>query len=139
VRIAVPPVIIAIVLAGTYDGWIDAFIVAIVVAALALWQANLIRRIPLPVRWALYIRGLPALPRLLAATLIGYLLSVLVLVPLWGIAAGVRLLMVGSLLTLLVFNVLFPPLPVVQANDGTSTPTLPTTQTTATGATDVGT
>jgi len=113
VRMAVPPVIITMVLAGTYDGWVDAFVVAIVVAVLALWQANLIQRIPIPVNWALYVRRTPALLRLLAATLIGYLISAAILLPLWSLASGVRLLMVGSLLTLLVFNVLFPPLPVV--------------------------
>jgi hypothetical protein len=115
VRIAVPPVVIALLLAGTYDSWIDAVIVALVVAALSVWRARLIRFIPLPSRWALTIRRIPTLIRLAIAPFIAYWLSSAVLVPLWNIntTQGLRPVMLGSLLTLLVFYILFPPLPVL--------------------------
>jgi hypothetical protein len=114
VRIVIPPVVIAMLLAGTYESWVDAIIVAVVVAVLGLWRSRLIRIIPLPSQWSLTIRRIPSLIRLAIAPFIGYWLSTLVLTPMWTNAAfGLRPVMIGSLLTLLVFYVLFPPLPVV--------------------------
>lgn len=122
VRLAVPPVVIALLLAGTYDSWIDAVIVALVVGVLGMWRARLIRIIPLPSQWSLTIRKIPTLIRLVIAPFIAYWLSSIVLVPMWDIntTQGLRPVMLGSLLTLLVFYILFPPLPVVPGN--TSTP-----------------
>jgi len=114
VRVAIAAAVVTLVLTGTYDGWLDAIIAAIVIGVLALWQANLVHRIPVPMKWALSVRKVPPLIRLLGAIFIGYLLSALLLAPLWNAFGGVRLLMVGSLLSLLVFNLLFPPLPVGQ-------------------------
>lgn len=113
VRVAVPPVIIAMVLSGTYDSWADAILVALLTGALGVWRARLIRLIPMPVGWALAIRRIPALVRLLAAPVIGYLLSTALLTPLWSYTSGLRPVLLGALLTLLVFYLLFPPLPVV--------------------------
>ncbi|HVG00608.1 MAG TPA: hypothetical protein VND68_12280 [Chloroflexia bacterium] len=114
VRIVIPPVVIAMLLAGTYDGWLDAIIVAAVVAVLGLWRSRIIRIIPLPSRWSLTIRRIPSLIRLAAAPFIGYWLATLVITPMWtNTAQGLRPVMIGSLVTLIVFYVLFPPLPVV--------------------------
>ncbi|HEY0070099.1 MAG TPA: hypothetical protein VGE04_09055 [Chloroflexia bacterium] len=123
VRTAVPPVVITMTLAGTYDGWQDAVIVALMVAVLGLWRSRLIRLIPLPSQWSLTIRRIPALIRLAVAPFIGYWLSSIVLTPMWSTTNGLRPVMFGSLLTLLVFYVLFPPLPVVR---GTAPQTQPT-------------
>jgi hypothetical protein len=114
VRVVIPPVVIAMLLAGTYDGWLDAIIVAAVAAVLGLWRSRLIRIIPLPSRWSLTIRRIPALIRLAAAPFIGYWLATIVITPMWtNTAQGLRPVMLGSLVTLIVFYVLFPPLPVV--------------------------
>ncbi len=113
VRIVIPSVVIAMLLAGTYEAWVDAIIVAVVVAVLGLWRSRIIRIIPLPSQWSLTIRRIPTLMRLAIAPFIGYLLSTIVLTPMWNGAMGLRPVMIGSLLTLLVFYVLFPPLPVV--------------------------
>lgn len=124
VRVVIPPVIIALVLAGTYDGWIDAIIVALVVAVLSLWRSRLIRIIPLPSQWSLTIRRIPSLIRLAAAPFIGYWLSTILLTPLWvPTQTSLRPVMLGSLLTLLVFYVLFPPLPVVSGQTQQAQPT----------------
>ncbi len=113
VRVIIPPVVIAMLLAGTYESWIDAIIVAAVVAVLGLWRSRLIRIIPLPSQWSLMIRRIPSLIRLAIAPFLGYLLATAVITPMWSGALGLRPVMLGSLLTLLVFYVLFPPLPVV--------------------------
>lgn len=114
VRVVIPPVVIAMLLAGTYDGWLDAIIVAAVAAVLGLWRSRLIRIIPLPSQWSLTIRRIPALIRLAAAPFIGYWLATIVITPMWtNTAQGLRPVMLGSLVTLIVFYVLFPPLPVV--------------------------
>ena len=113
-RAIIPPVVITLLLAGTYDGWLDAVIVAAVAAVLGLWRSRLIRIIPLPSRWSLTIRRFPSLIRLAAAPFIGYVLATVVITPMWtNTAQGLRPVMFGSLVTLIVFYVLFPPLPVL--------------------------
>ncbi|HEX8600565.1 MAG TPA: hypothetical protein VF952_18880 [Chloroflexia bacterium] len=112
-RIVIPSVVIAMLLAGTYEAWVDAIIVAVVVAVLGLWRSRIIRIIPLPSQWSLTIRRIPSLIRLAIAPFLGYLLATVVITPMWNGAFGLRPVMIGSLLTLLVFYVLFPPLPVV--------------------------
>jgi hypothetical protein len=61
--------------------------------------------------------------RLAIAPFIGYWLSTIVLTPMWSGAFGLRPVMIGSLLTLLVFYVLFPPLPVVSGSTPQPQPT----------------
>jgi hypothetical protein len=108
------------VLAGTYESWFDVLVAALVIGAIGAWRANLVRMISLPAQWALAIRRVHPLLRLLAAVLIGYVVSALVVATLWGPVGGLRLLMIGSLLTLIVFNLVFPPLPVTQPQQGPS-------------------
>lgn len=125
VRVAVATFVLTLVLAGTYEGWFDALFAVMVIGLLGWWRANLIRRIPVPVKWALMVRSVSPLLRLLGAMFVGYGLTTMVLTPFWGAFGGLRLLMIGSLLTLVVFNLLFPPLPVVpvvQAPQGTAVP-----------------
>ena len=122
VRVAIATLVLTLVLAGTYEGWLDAIVAALVIGLLGLWRANLISRIPVPVKWALLVRNVHPLLRLLGATLAGYVLTIIVVAPFWSAFSGLRLLLVGSLLTLLIFNVLFPPLPVVQPTQKVETP-----------------
>jgi hypothetical protein len=132
VRVAIATTTVTLVLAGTYDGWLDALIVAVVTAVIGLWRANLIHRVPVPVSWALMVRRVPPIYRLLAAPVIGYVVSIVVLAPLTIVASGLRLVMFGSLITLVVFNALFPPLPVSTTKDqapGISDQPLPATPT----------
>ncbi len=115
VRVAVATTVLTMVLAGTFEGWLDTLVVALLIGAIGAWRANLIRQIPVPERWALAIRKVHPLLRLLGATFIAYLLSTIVVAGLWNTWSGLRLLMIGALLTLIVFNAIFPPLPVMQA------------------------
>lgn len=112
VRVAIASTVVTILLAGTYESWLDLLVAGLVIGAIGVWRSNLISKIPIPMGWALSVRRIHPMLRLLGATLAGYLISTLVVATLWGPAGGVRLLMIGSLLTLIVFNILFPPLPV---------------------------
>ena len=114
VRVAIASTALTILLAGTYEGWFDLFVAALVIGLIGAWRANLLRQIPIPMQWAYRVRQIHPLLRLLAATLIGFLITTLMVAPFWGAAGGIRLLMIGSLLTLIIFNLLFPPLPVLE-------------------------
>jgi membrane protein required for beta-lactamase induction len=94
------------------------------VAVLSLWRSRLIRIIPMPSQWSLTIRRIPSLIRLAAAPFIGYWLATILITPMWvPTQTSLRPVMLGSLLTLLVFYVLFPPLPVVPGQTQETQPT----------------
>lgn len=116
VRVAVASAIVTLVLAGTYEGWFDALLVAVITGVIGIWRAGLIKQIPIPVAWATWVRRWPALVRLVAASLIGYVLANQVLTSFWystnSGSTGLRPVLLGALLTLVAFHLLFPPLPV---------------------------
>lgn len=114
VRVAIASTLLTIILAGTYESWFDLFISALIIGLIGAWRANLLRQIPIPMQWAYRVRQFHPMLRLLVATLAGFLLTTFVVAPFWGGSGGIRLLMIGSLLTLIIFNLLFPPLPVME-------------------------
>ncbi|MEO5951808.1 MAG: hypothetical protein ABIQ44_04990 [Chloroflexia bacterium] len=118
VRVAIASTVLTIILAGTYESWFDLFISALVIGLIGAWRTNLLRQIPIPMQWAFRVRQFHPMLRLLAATLAGFLLTTFVVAPFWGASGGIRLLMIGSLLTLIIFNLLFPPLPVMEDRSG---------------------
>jgi hypothetical protein len=122
VRVVIATTVLTIILTGTYESWFDVLISALIIGLVGAWRANLIRMIPIPAKWALMIRRYPPLLRLLAAVMIGYVLSAIIVAGLWGPLGGLRLLMIGSLLTLIVFNLVFPPLPVMPPQQPTPQP-----------------
>ncbi len=95
---------ITLLLAGAYSGWLDALLVAIVVTGLALWQRGMGR---LPGSWAAAVVRVPAIIRFLVAILAGYWLASITVQRLWS-TGTFRPILLGALVTLAVFLVLFP-------------------------------
>lgn len=109
VRIGLGSAGTTLLLAGLYTSWIDAPLVAGVTAALGVWRAGLIAS--LPPAWARVVLGVPAMVRFAAATLLGYLLARVVVEPSWDTMRATdsfRPMLIGALLTLVTFYLLFP-------------------------------
>jgi hypothetical protein len=123
IRVAIASAVVTLVLAGTYEDWVDGILVAVITGLIGMWRAGLIRLIPVPAGWALRVRRYPPLTRLLAASAIGYALTGLTLIPFWlnletaSFTQGLRPVLLGALLTLVAFHILFPPLPVAKGPD----------------------
>lgn len=118
VRVIIGAVMVTMLLAGTYTGWIDAVLVAAAVTAVGAWRAGLIGMFP-PGLVAL-IRRIPALVRFVAAPSLGYMVSYVLINSLWSLGSF-RPVMIGSLVTLCFFFVLFPRAPAALAVPGRQT------------------
>lgn len=105
VRVGLDAVMITLLMAGMYVGWIDAVFVALAVAALGAWRYGLIGKVP--AGWAALVRKVPALVRYAVAPLVGYLLAYAVLTLFWRLGTF-RPVTLGALLTLAMFYLLFP-------------------------------
>lgn len=118
VRIGIASLAVTLLLAGTYVSWADAVIVMVASVVLGVWHARLI--IILPSGWTTVMHRVPALLRLVAAPLVGYVLANIVIGIFWR-TESFRPVMLGALLTLVVFHLFFPPRPAIRSNDGRET------------------
>ena len=117
-RIAIASLVVTLLLAGTYVSWTDALIVMVASVFLSAWHARLIGI--LPPGWATVMHKVPALLRLAAAPLVGYVLANIVIGIFWR-TQSFRPVMLGALLTLVVFYLFFPPRPAVRSDNGRGT------------------
>lgn len=104
-RVLMATLAVILLLAGTYESWIDAGLVAIMVGFLGSWRARILWQPP--DSWTSLTGRVPALVRFAMATLIGFFLARLAIGTMWD-TQGLRPVMVGALLTLVVFYLLFP-------------------------------
>jgi hypothetical protein len=103
-RVVLTSSVVTLLFSGIYEGWIDALLVAAATAGLELWRAGVLGH--LPDWWEQAVFRVPALFRFVAALFVGSLLSLLVVLPAAGISW--RPLLIGVLLTLVMFYLLFP-------------------------------
>jgi len=109
-RVALVTGVVTLLFSGMYDYsrgfaelWKDAAIVATATAV-----ACLSRVVPIiPRNWAAALIRTPALLRFVAAALLGYLLAYIIAVLFWS-TGSFRIVLAGALLTMAVFQVLFP-------------------------------
>jgi len=111
VRVGLVSVVITFLLSGIYEGWVDALIVAITTAILGAWRAGLFGTVLSG--WANMVNKVPALLRFGVGLLLGYVIAHPILHLFWGIG-GFRPVLLGALLTLVVFHLLFPPQPLAR-------------------------
>lgn len=94
----------ALLLGGMYQSWLDALAVGIVFVALNAWSAGLLGGIPKA--WTRAAQRVPALVRVGVVVGVGYVVSNLAL-GLW-VTDSFRPVLLGSLLTVSLFYLLFP-------------------------------
>jgi hypothetical protein len=104
-RIVLRSVVITVVLAGIYQQWMDALLVAIVVIFFEIWRAGLVAR--LPEWWKRAVFKMPPLFRFVIALVLGYLLSHWIITRQWR-GDTFRPVLWASISTLLLFYFLFP-------------------------------
>jgi hypothetical protein len=104
---------LALLLAGTYRGWFDAFFVLAITGVLGVWRAGLLFRVP--AWWERAVARIPAVIRYAAAVLVGYWLTA----SLYRGRAPTSFapLLFGALLTVAIVVVLFPPRTSIAAGD----------------------
>jgi hypothetical protein len=105
VRIILRSAVITLVLAGIYQQWIDALLVAIVIIFFDTWRAGLIAYFP--EWWEQTITKLPALLRLVTALSFGFVLSYWIITRQWS-GDTFRPVLWATVSTLLIFYFLFP-------------------------------
>lgn len=105
VRVTLAAIVVTLVLAGTYVTTADAIVVLAAVAALKAWRGGLLGS--LPVWWSGTMRKVPALARLIIAPALGFVLAGIIIRLFWS-TGSMRPVMIGALLTLVIFHLLFP-------------------------------
>jgi hypothetical protein len=105
-RVALAAIVATLMLAGTYVTRWDALAVLVVIAAVKAWRAGLLGAPP--GWWIQTVTRAPVLVRFIVAPLLGYVLARTILTVFWS-RASLRPVMLGAVLTLIVFQVLFPP------------------------------
>jgi hypothetical protein len=106
VRVALATIVTTVMLAGTYVTRWDALVVLAVIALVKAWRAGLLGS--MPGWWVQTVSRAPVLVRFIVAPLLGYILARTILSLFWS-SASLRPVMLGAVLTLIVFQVLFPP------------------------------
>lgn len=106
VRVALAAITVTLLLAGTYGNFFDAFVVLVTITTLKAWRSGLFGTFPR--WWNDATARIPALLRFILAPLIGYALAHAVVAVFWR-TDSLRPVMLGALLTLMVFQMLFPP------------------------------
>ena len=104
-RIILRSVVMTLVLAGIYQQWIDALLVAILIIFFEAWRAGLIARFP--EWWERAVMKVPALLRFGTALLFGFLLSQWIITRQWR-GDTFRPVLWATVSTLLIFYFLFP-------------------------------
>jgi hypothetical protein len=104
-RIILRSAVITLVLAGIYQQWIDALLVAIVIIFFEVWRAGLIGT--LPEWWERSVIRVPALLRFGTALFFGFLLSQWIITRQWR-GDTFQPVLWASISTLLLFYFLFP-------------------------------
>lgn len=94
-----------LLLAGTYEDFMDPILVFAIAVLAAAWRMGIIRP---TTAWARTVERVPALGRLVIAGIVGYGMARIVLESMWAIDGGLRPVLIGILLILAVFLVLFP-------------------------------
>jgi hypothetical protein len=105
IRVALAAIVVTLILAGTYVTTADALVVLAAVAALKAWRGGLLGS--LPAWWSATMRKVPALARLIIAPALGFVLAGIVIKMFWS-TGSMRPVMIGALLTLVIFHLLFP-------------------------------
>lgn len=104
-HVAWTAVVVAFLLAGTYEAVFDPILVLLVVAGLGAWRRGMLGEVP--DSWARRVERIPSVARLVAAPIIGYLLATVILELFWS-WGSMRPVLLGALLTLAAFYALFP-------------------------------
>ena len=105
VRIGLGALLLTVILAGTYAGWIDALIVLVVTGAVGAWRTGQLGKVPQG--WANAVEKLPVALRIAFAALGGYSVSRVLLTLFWS-TGSLRPVMLGALLTLVLSYALSP-------------------------------
>lgn len=95
---------VTLLLAGTYEDPYDPVLVFAIAVLVGAWRMGLIRP---TAGWARAVERVPALGRLVVAGLVGYALARIVVELLWA-TGSLRPVLIGILLIVAVFAVLFP-------------------------------
>ena len=106
VRVVLGSLLLAVILAGTYESWIDPIIVLVVSLAVGLWRNGLLGKVPTP--WLTLTGRMPALLRLAIVPVVGFAVSDVIVSVSWSNTDSLRPVMYGSLLTVLAFYIIFP-------------------------------
>ncbi|MGH2427463.1 MAG: hypothetical protein ACRDGV_01060 [Candidatus Limnocylindria bacterium] len=102
--IALVAATVTLLLAGTYEDLIDPILVFAIAVLVGAWRAGLVRP---ATGWAQAVERLPALGRLVLAGVVGYALARIVAELFWA-TGSLRTVLVGILLIVAVFVILFP-------------------------------
>lgn len=105
VRVALSAIVVTLLLSGTYVNLFDAFIVLVTIGVLKAWRSGLFGAFP--PWWSRAATKIPVLVRFILAPLIGYGLAHAVIALFWR-TGSLRPVMLGALLTLVIFHLLFP-------------------------------
>lgn len=105
VRVALSAMVVTLLLSGTYANLFDAFIVLVTIGVLKAWRSGLFGAFP--PWWSKAATKIPVLVRFILAPLIGYALAHAVIAVFWR-TGSLRPVMLGALLTLIIFHLLFP-------------------------------
>lgn len=106
---------ITMILAGTYESWIDALIVGLVAGFLGLLRTR--PKFNLLDKWSVLVNNVPAPLRLAAASSIGFLICLALLQAFWN-RGSLRPIAFGALITMSLFMLLFPPQPPIPTSKG---------------------
>jgi hypothetical protein len=88
-----------------YQAWIDPLVVAVVAATLQAWRAGLLGAASKS--WVRSMSRIPSLLRLVAVLGFGYFLAAAIISS-WSKTGSLRPVLIGSILVLAAFYVLFP-------------------------------
>ncbi|HEY1306799.1 MAG TPA: hypothetical protein VGF24_24770 [Vicinamibacterales bacterium] len=105
-RTALAAATITLIMAGTYENWFDALLVLTVTTVLASVNAGLIGGFPAV--WIRITHQVPELVRLVAAATVGYVVASPILTATWRTTSSLRPVLLGSLLTVILYYLLFP-------------------------------
>lgn len=104
-RVALGAILLTMILAGTYAGWIDPLIVLIGTGAAGAWRAGLLGKVPKG--WVTLMQRIPAAVRMAAVPIAGFLIADAILNAFWS-TASFRPWMLSALCTLVLYYVAFP-------------------------------
>jgi len=104
-RVVLGSSVLTIILAGTYESWMDPVIVLIVSVIAGLWRNGLLGKVP--PSWMELTGRIPPVIRMVIVPFAGYLFANFILNIFWS-TGSLRPVMVGALVTVVLFYVFFP-------------------------------
>lgn len=104
-RVVLGSFVLTIILAGTYESWMDPVIVLVVSVTAGLWRNGLLGKVP--PYWMELTGKIPPVIRMVIVPFAGYLFANFILNIFWS-TGSLRPVMVGALVTVVLFYVFFP-------------------------------